>query len=212
VLDGSETLAFGTAQRTKIDLLVELGSLLVLAGFYAGDRLSLALLSGERVSLVAPAKGWNHAARLIREMVSRPPSGPPPPLEAFWGFLHSPGLQRSLVFFLTDYQARFEWQDSVRAAARKHEIVVLLASDPREWSLPNVGRVRVRRPGSDEVTIVRTSSPAVRAEFERRARARREAVERTIAGVGADFAEFSTADDPEVALRRFLVSRASRVR
>lgn len=212
VLDGSETLAFGTSRRTKLDLLLEIGSILILAGFFAGDRVSLALLAGRLESYVPPAKGWNHAARLIREMVSRAPSAAPPPLDPLWSFLNSPGIPRSLVFFLTDYQAAFERQNSLRAAARKHEIVALLASDPREWTLPNVGRIRVRRPGTSEVTVVRTSSAEVRAEFERRALARKHSVEGTLAAVGAEYQELSTAEDPDVALRRFLSARAVRGR
>ena len=62
LLDTSGSLAFGSIRRTKYDLIVELASLLVLSGFLARDRVSLALFR-QRVNLfIPPAKGWNSSS------------------------------------------------------------------------------------------------------------------------------------------------------
>jgi uncharacterized protein (DUF58 family) len=210
LLDSSGSLRFGSVRRTKFDLLLELGSLLVISGFYAKDRVSLAVF-GARVDLyVAAAKGWNHAARLIREMVSRRPEGFALDIEQVWSFLNSPGVPRSLVILLTDFQAPLKPSNSFSAACRKHEAVAILVSDPREWELPEVGRIRVQDPETGRTGLVDTGSAEVRDQYRRNGQRRREQVFRLLHTTGVDWVEFSTASEYESTLRRFLEMRSLR--
>ena len=210
VLDRSGSLRFGSIRRTKYDLLVELASLFVLSAFLARDRVSLALF-GERVdAFVPPAKGWNHAARLVREMVSVRPQGPSDDMEPLWGFLTSPGVPRSLVLLLMDFQAPLVASNSFSVACRKHEIVAVLVSDPREWSLPRAGRIRLEHPETGDVRVVNTNSRELRDSYEKRAVEKRGKILQTLASNRVDWVEFSTAAEYEVPLRRFLESRAAK--
>jgi uncharacterized protein (DUF58 family) len=210
VLDTAASLGFGTVRRTKLDLALELASLLTLAAFCARDRVSLALVGSRLDRYVPPRKGWNHTARLVREMVAREASGAPPAMEQVWRFLESPGVPRSLALVVIDFHVAIEPSASLRAAARKHELVALLVSDPREWSLPSIGLVRLRDPATGEVTLVQTGRAAVRAEFERTAQARRAAIKHLLSASGVECAEFSTAEEAETGLRRFLSARVRR--
>ncbi len=209
-LDTSASLDFGSVFRTKFDLLVEVAALLALSGSYARDRVSLALLR-ERVELcVAPAKGPNHAARLVREMLACRPEGRCCSMEPAWSFLISAGVPRSLVFLLTDFQCPLSAGAGFASACRKHEMVVVLASDPREWSLPDVGRLRVRDPETGEVRAINTHDRELRRGYERNALKRREAMMEVLRGFGADWVEISTAVEYESALRRFFEARTIR--
>ncbi|MBZ5496771.1 MAG: DUF58 domain-containing protein [Acidobacteriia bacterium] len=210
ILDTSGSLAFGSVQRTKFDLLLEVGALLVLSGFFARDRVSLALVRAGVELFVPAAKGWNHAARLIRELVSITPGGAAPGLDPVWNFVNSPGVPRSLMVFLTDFQAPLQASRSFSAAGRKHEMVFILALDPREWVLPAVGRIRVRHPETGQVMVINSGSNAVRREYERSAGERRAALLHLLRGNGAEWVELSTGAGYESSLRRFLLARASR--
>lgn len=210
LLDTSGSLRFGTVRRTKFDLLVELASLFVLTAFYARDRLSLALATSRVDLFIPPAKGWNHAARLIREMVSRQAIGRVADMEAVWNFLNSPGVRRSLVILLTDFTVPLAASNHFCAATRKHEILAIFASDPREWSLPNVGLTRLEDPETGQVKVIHTGREEVRSEFHKRAAARRSEVLRILGVNDVDWAEFSTGTDYEASLRRFLEARALR--
>jgi uncharacterized protein (DUF58 family) len=210
ILDTSGSLAFGSIQRTKFDLLVEVCALLTLSGFYAKDRVSLALVRAGVEQFVPAAKGWNHAARLIRELVSVKPGGSIPGLDPIWNFVNSPGIPRSLVVFLSDFQAPLMPSHSFSAACRKHEMVFILVSDPREWNLPRVGRIRVCDPETGRMRMVNTRKEPVRRDYERISRERRAASVRLLRSSGVDWVELSTGVSYESALRRFLENRAVR--
>jgi len=212
ILDTSGSLAFGSVRRTKFDLLLELGALMVLSAFYGKDRVSLALVRSGVERFIPAAKGWNHAARLIRELASIAPGGSASGLDPLWNFVNTPGIPRSLVVFLTDYQAPLQASHSFAAACRKHELVFFLVSDPRELSMPGVGRVRVRHPETGQVAVVNTRSAAVRQEYEQKARQQRSAVERVLRSSGVDWVELSTGAHYESTLRRFMLARATRRR
>jgi uncharacterized protein (DUF58 family) len=111
---------------------------------------------------------------------------------------------------VVDYQAGIEPSAALRAAARKHEIVALVVSDPRESELPDVGTIRLQEPDGREVRLVRTGRKSVRAAFARAAEERRRGLRDALASAGAECVEFSTASDPEVALRDFFAARIRR--
>jgi uncharacterized protein (DUF58 family) len=210
ILDLSGSLAFGSVRRTKFDLATELGALMVLSGFYARDRVSLVLARAGVELFVPAAKGWNHAARLIRELVSTEPGGAAAGLDPVWKFVNTRGIPRSVTVFLTDFQAPLEASPSFSAACRKHEMVFFLVSDPREWSLPDVGRIRLNHPETGKTCLINSSRVAVRREYEHNAQVRRAAILRLLRSHGVDCVELSTGSSYESALRRFLEIRATR--
>lgn len=210
VLDVSGSLNFGSIRRTKFDLMVEVAAVFVLAAFNARDRASLALARSQVELYVPPGKGWNHAARLIRHMAAARPAGLSRDLEAVWKFLNAPGVPRSLVIFLTDFQAPLQASNSFAVVCRKHELVVALASDRREWELPRIGRIWLRNPEDGGVFLCDTNRDDLRRGYEKDAQERRERLIRLLRNQGVDWVEFDTASDYVVPLRRFLAERSAR--
>ncbi len=210
LMDASGSLRFGTVRLRKFDLLVELGSLLAVSAYYAKDRVSLAVFRAKVDHYFPAAKGWNHAARLIREMVARAPEGNSPGIEPVWAFLNSPGIPRSLVVLLTDFMVPVTASNALAAACRKHEIIAILVSDPRESELPRIGWIRVQDPESGEGKVVNTDSPLVRERLRQTAAMRRNELTAVLHGSGIAWLELSTGCPYEGALRRFLEQRSAR--
>jgi uncharacterized protein (DUF58 family) len=207
LLDTSGSLAFGSTSRSKFDLLMEAGALLVLAGYYSKDRISLGFLRSKIEDFIPPAKGPVHAARLIREMVLQKPAGDATDLEPAWRFLSGSCIPRSLVLLLTDFQAPLRRGSDFSICCRKHEIVAILVSDPREWSLPNIGRIRLADLESGEQRIINTSKREVRDNYSANALRRRQELISLLESCGADWVELSTDAEYESKLRIFLESR-----
>jgi uncharacterized protein (DUF58 family) len=210
VFDISGSIAFGSTLRTKFDLLLEIGALFTLAGFYSRDRVSLALVRDRIEMFVPPGKGWSHAARLIREMVAAHPEGGAGGFEPVWSFLNAPGVPRSLVLVLTDFQVPIAASDSFAVACRKHEVVMALASDQREIRLPNSGRTWFQDPESGQRCLVNTNQPGLRQEYEKNAQEKRGELTSLLRHHGVDWVELDTASDYEIPLRNFLTSRSAR--
>ncbi len=210
ILDSSGSLAFGSTRRTKFELLSELASVLVLSAFFSRDRVSLACFNSKVDLFVPSAKGWIHASRLVREIAARNPEGSCERLDPVWAFLNSPAVPRSLAFFLTDFQVPLVPGNAFSISCRKHELVFIFSSDRREWSLPSVGRIRVRDPESGAARVVDTRARGLSASFERTAYGKRSGVVNLLAAQGLDWAEFDTGADYEAHLRRFFERRAAR--
>jgi uncharacterized protein (DUF58 family) len=211
LLDTSASLAFGSIGRTKFDLLVEVAAIFVLAGYSARDKVSLALAQDRVDRYIPPSKGWNHAVRLVREMAACRPAGGATTLEPVWDFLNAPGVHRSLVVLLTDFQAPFAPGNRFAVTCRKHELLVVLAGDPRDRTLPDVGRIRLRHPETGESCVIDTSRPEVRSGYERSANERWAEVCRLLRNNRADWIELSTASDPCAPLRRYMELRSLRM-
>jgi uncharacterized protein (DUF58 family) len=210
ILDTSGSLQFGSVRRTKFDLLQEIAALLTLACSYSRDRVSLALMRSRVEYYVPAARGWNHTARLVREMAAAVPQGAGGGnLDSVWAFLNSPGVARSLAFLLTDYHAPIEPCNGLATACRKHEMVVMFASDPRDWSLPAAGRFRFVDPESGRTRTLNTSNAQVRRDYEEKGREVRAGRTEALRNSGAHWVEFSTDREYEPALRRFLLSRSA---
>jgi uncharacterized protein (DUF58 family) len=207
LLDTSGSLAFGSTGQSKFDLLTEVAALLVLAGFYAKDKVSLGFLRSKIESYIPPAKGPVHAARLIREIVLQKPAEGATDLESAWRFLNAPCMPRSLVLLLTDFQAPLRGGHEFSVCCRKNEIVVLLVSDPREWSLPIIGRIRLADLESGERCIINTSTREVRDHYSSNALKRRQESISFLESSGVDWIELSTDAEYESKLRAFLESR-----
>ena len=66
----------------------------------------------------------------------------------------------------TDHEA------ALRVANKRHDIVAVTVTDPREETLPQVGLINVRDAESGTEVLVNTDDPAVRAAYAEEARRR----------------------------------------
>jgi uncharacterized protein (DUF58 family) len=66
---------------------------------------------------------------------------------------------------LSDFLAP-SFDDALKLASQKHDLVALQIADPREAQLPDVGLVKVRDPESGQSTWIDTSSRAVQKSYE----------------------------------------------
>jgi uncharacterized protein (DUF58 family) len=210
MLDASGSLNFGSVKQTKFDLLLELAALFILSCHYSKDKISLAIFRSKIECYKPAAKGWTHALQLIREIVLQKPSGAAADMERVWAFLNSPSIPRSLVLLLTDFQAPINAGHALAVAARKHEMLAILAADPREWALPAIGRIIVGDSETGEIASINTHRRVLRAQYEKTAAGKKATLISALEGSGIEWIEFSTGEEYESKLRRFLEARQSK--
>jgi uncharacterized protein (DUF58 family) len=93
---------------------------------------------------------------------------------------------------------------------RRHDLIAVSVTDPREESLPDVGRICIEDAESGHVVEINTGSAKVREAFERQSRERRELTAKRIRSLGVDLLQFINGENWMPELMSFFQSRRQR--
>lgn len=167
VVDASRSGLFGSVRQFKLDMATELCAVLAFSAIRSNDKVGLILFT-DRVEQYVPAKkGTRHVLRIIRELLYHEPEGRATDIAEAVGFLNRVTIRKSVCFLVSDFLAE-GYERALRVARRRHDLIPIVVSDPREWELPRVGLIELEDPESGEVVLVDTSSRHVRESFQRR--------------------------------------------
>lgn len=161
-LSGSQN--FGTNEQTKRELVAELGATLAMSAIKNNDRVGLTLFTDEIEKVIPPRKGSRHVLRLIRELLFCEPVGSRTNLRRALEHLNRTFKRRTVVFLISDFQDS-GFEATLKVARRKHDIIPVVISDPREAEMPNVGLVRLQDEETGDVVTLDTASPGNRRLF-----------------------------------------------
>jgi uncharacterized protein (DUF58 family) len=211
LVDISGSARFGSARRLKAETAVQLSALLAASAVRNNDRVGLILFTDRIERFIPPQKERNRTLRVIHELLSFTPAGRGTDVAAALDHLRSVVRQRSVTFVLSDFQAP-DYERSLRAAHRRHDVVLVQVADRRERSLPPVGLIAMRDPETGRSTVIDSGSAAVRRQFEERWERAAAARRRLATSLGVDMIEVDTAEDPVGPLLRFFRRREKRLR
>ncbi len=165
LVDLSRSQDFGTNSQTKRELVAELGATLAMSAIKNNDKVGLTLFTDEVEKSIPPRKGSRHVLRLIRELLFCEPVGTGTNLRRAIEHLNRTSKRRSVVFLVSDFEDS-GFESLLKIARRKHDIIPVVVSDPRESVLPNVGLIRLRDAESGETVALDTSSRHTRERYE----------------------------------------------
>lgn len=171
LVDLSASQSLGTNLQTKRELVAELSAMLAFAAIRNNDRVGLTLFTDAIEKHIPPTKGKRHGLRLIRDILYTQPIGQRTDLKAAIEHLGRTCRRRTVVFVISDFLAT-NFEQSLRVATRKHDLVPIVISDRRERTMPNVGLIRLQDAETGEVVLLDTASKTNRAEYERQAQRR----------------------------------------
>lgn len=211
LIDVSGSQSFGTRQQPKRAVAAELAALLGFCAIHNNDRVGLVTFTDEVELYVPPSKGTRHALRLIREILFHQPNRTGTKLSAALDFVQKVQRKRAIVFLMSDFlDAGYE--QSLRLAARKHDLTVVRVEDPVEADLPMVGLMQVEDAETGRQWLVDTSYRPARAEYQAQAVRRRDELLKLSRGAALDLIEVSTGGDHLDALVQFFQRRERRRR
>ena len=165
MIDLSRSVEFGTQSQTKRDLIAELGATLAMSATKNNDKIGVTLFTDQIEKSIPPRKGSRHVLRIIRELLYCQPVGTGTCIRTALEHLNRMSKRRSVVFLVSDFfDSGFE--SVLKVATRRHDIVPITVSDPRERELPNVGLVRLRDNETGQLVMVDTSSNKNRNRFQ----------------------------------------------
>jgi len=191
LVDVSGSKDFGTQQQFKMEMVTEVCAVLAFSSLQNSDKIGLIFFSDKIEKYIPPKKGKSHVLRLIRELVDFKPEHRQTDVDQALRFLTNVAKKRCTAFVLSDFISK-PYNDSLRIAARKHDLVALQVCDPREASLPDVGLVQFRNAETGEIQWVDTSDRAVRKNYEINWRKQDDAIKNAMARSGVDLAVLRT--------------------
>jgi len=165
LVDVSGSGLFGTSKVFKRDLMTEIAAVLSFSAIFNNDKIGVIFFSDKVEKFIPPQKGRKHILRIIRELLDFKPSSKLTSLDEPLRFLTNAIKKRCTAFIISDFVAPL-FEDPLRIASNKHDIVALKIFDPAEMSIPDVGLIRVADAETGFEKWVDTSSTAVRMDYE----------------------------------------------
>jgi uncharacterized protein (DUF58 family) len=209
VVDMSASGYFGSRGTTKRELAAELAAVVAFSAIKNNDRVGLFIVTDKVERYVPPKKGRRHVLRVIGEILAFQPTSRKTDLAAGLDFLGKVAKRRSVVFFVSDFMSE-GWEQAMRIAKQRHELVPVVVGDPMEATLPAVGLLVLEDLESGRVIEVDTSSSA-RRDFERQARAAADRRDQTLRALNIDMVAVNTDESYIDALVAFFKARAKRM-
>ena len=164
VVDASGSGLFGSTRQFKLDLATELCAVLAFSAIRSNDKVGLILFT-DRVEQYVPAKkGTRHVLRIIRELLYHQPRGRGTDIAEALGFLNRITVRKSVCFLVSDFLAT-DYEPALRIARRRHDLIPITITDPRELELVNVGFIELEDPETGEDVLVDTSSRSLRKHY-----------------------------------------------
>ncbi len=181
-VDVSPSMAFGTALRLKADVAEGAAQVMARLAIRRAGRVALLTFGAGAPELHRPRAskpGLVSVRRALRAGVARDGSRDPHALADALLRLGRVATQAGLVAIVSDFRDQEAWTRPLGALRARHSVFAIEVRDPREASLPDVGRLAVVDPETGEHVQVDTSHPKLRRRFaaieaEKRARVARE--------------------------------------
>lgn len=209
LVDISGSQEFGTTSQLKRDLAAEIGATLAFSAIKNNDKVGLIGFSDRIERYVKPEKGPRHVLRVIRDLLTMKAQGRGTDIAGALDYLNRVVRRRAVVFVVSDFLSK-EFDRSLRIARRRHDVIPIAVSDPREMEFPKVRFIDVVDNETGEWMTVDTSSRAFREEYRRRALAAIERRRTDFRKLKIDCVELITGQSIVEPLTRFFRAREAR--
>ncbi len=167
VVDASRSGDFGSLERTKSELAVEICAALAFSAIKNNDKVGLIIFTDRIEKFVPPRKGRRHVLRVLRELLYFQPEGRGTDIAGALEYLTRVTTRRAVVFLVSDFIAA-GYQRPLSVAGRRHDVIAIEVGDRREDALPPIGLVALQDAETGEQIVIDTSDAALQRAFRER--------------------------------------------
>jgi uncharacterized protein (DUF58 family) len=153
VFDASGSFDFGTATRLKRELAAEVGAVLAFAAIRNNDKVGLLIFTDEIEAFVPPRKGRKHVLRIIREILHFRPRSKGTNIASALEHAMRVVKRHSVMFCISDFRDS-GYESALTIANRKHDVVAVTVTDPKEMEIPPLGLIEVEDGETGERVIL----------------------------------------------------------
>ncbi|HPY75866.1 MAG: DUF58 domain-containing protein [Planctomycetes bacterium] len=236
VVDISASGIFSTTQQSKNEYIAQLSALLAFTATKNNDKVGLILFSDKVHKYIPPQKGTTHVLKIIREVLTHRPPVPQKTTKTWWKkilFTLLPWIQRdtiqplqtdiacaldylahiqkrrAVVFLISDFQS-MEYETAIRTTAKRHDLIAIPITDPREKELPNVGILTLQDAETGQQITIDTSSSQVRTQYKLQQQQKQQELQHQWNTYQIDHIDLQTDQEPTNSIIHFFQNRRMR--
>ncbi len=191
LVDVSASEKFGTKKQLKQDLLTELCAVLAFSAMQNNDKIGVIFFSDKIEKFVPPQKGRTHVLRIIRELIEFKPTNKGTDIAYALRYFNNMIKKRCTAFLISDFIDQ-GFEDALKIACRKHDLVAIRLYDEREMELPKVGLINVMDSETGKTVWVDSNNEEFRKYFMSEARKREENLLTSFRKNGVDHTSIAT--------------------
>ncbi|MDP9230203.1 MAG: DUF58 domain-containing protein [Bacteroidota bacterium] len=206
LIDISASSLFGTVNGRKKDIITEIAAVLSFSAVNNQDKIGVIFYSDRVEKYIPPKKGKQHALYIVRELLTEQSDHKGTKLSTALRHFNNTTRQKSIAFILSD-MLDANYEDALRVAGNKHDIIGLKIYDKMDVFLPNAGLLQVKDAESGELKSIDSSNPFVRNSYEQEFFRVTEYCKAVFTKAGCDLLHIRTDEDYVKVLQRFFISR-----
>ena len=135
VVDGSASMLFGSQQRRKKELALELSAVLAFSAIQNNDKVGLLVFTDRVETFIAPRKGRLHVLVILEELLRLKPQNRGTDINAALSFIRYTLRRHAIIFFMTDLVAS-DYEKGMKQLNTRHDVILVHISDPLDKALP----------------------------------------------------------------------------
>ncbi len=166
LVDVSASGEFGTVTQMKKDIAAELCAVLAFSAIQNNDKVGVIFFSDKIEKFIPPKKGRTHILRIVRELLDFKAENKGTNIAEGLRYLTSAIKKRSIAFLISDFLGD-GFDDALKIAGKKHDLIAVRLFDPREAELPSSGFMRVVDAETGEALWVDSGNAGVRNAYVR---------------------------------------------
>ncbi len=164
LIDMSSSSKFGTTDELKSEIAAEISALLAFSAIKNNDKVGMIIFTDKIEKYIPPKKGRSHTLRMIREILSFQPEHSNTDLNVALEYLNKVIKRKAIVFLISDFISP-DYSKSIAIANKRHDLVALTLSDPKEKSLTGSGFLYLEDAETGEEEIVEIDNPVFQKKF-----------------------------------------------
>ena len=165
IIDISGSEEFGTVEKSKKELSLEIASVLAFSAINNNDKVGAIFVSDQVEKYIVPDKGRKHALVILRELIEFKPKSKGTNINEALKFFRNTQKKRSISFVISDFMDDNNFMEGLKVSNKMHDMVAIRLSDIAEYELPKMGLIQLYNAESGNTTWVNTNSEKVRSNY-----------------------------------------------
>ncbi len=210
MVDLSFSGEFGSMKQFKNEIATEICAVLAFSAVRNNDKVGLILFTDKIEKFVPPKKGKTHVLRVIREVLYYKPENKGTDISIALEYLLKVTKRKTVCFLLSDFITE-GFERALRIANKRHDMVAVSITDPRELEIPNVGFVELEDAETGEITLLDTSDRKMMERFNKFNVNNMEERAKLFRGMGVDLVDVRTDSSYVEPIMKFFRAREKRL-